>query len=662
MNKIILSIGLLLIVRVGLTQTIVPGGVVSGTWTSANSPYLVQGAIMIANGTTLSIDSGVRVEFQGDYKFLVLGQLLAIGTPSDSITFTSTDTTNGWLGIRFDNTLSSNDSSKFFYCKFQYGKANGTSQITTGGAVNFKSFSKSIISNCSFSSCFANSGGGIYCITSNPFITNNLFSGNIASWEGGGIYCEASNPIITNNIFSGNIAGWEGAGIDCQNSQPLIFKNTFLNNNVTDPVGRGGGIGLYYCSSPIVDSNIFINNSALRGGAMFSSSGTPIITNNNCTNNFGGNASCISLEGSSATISHNSFTNNLGGGSVIYSDGNNPIISFNYISNNNALGIACVYFGYPLITNNIIHNNVGGGIACGNSTPIISYNFITNNSSVKGGAIVCSYNASAITISNNIIANNTADSLGGAVYCYSSSPTFFNNTISNNSALFGGALYCTSSSNPNFSNTIIWGNSASVSGSQVYLDDEPSDPNFSYCDVEGNSSAFGVNTNVFYLGTYSNNIDTLVSFVSPSIGSGTAYNGLTADWSLLSNSPCINAGDLVGAYPPIDIAGNPRVSSGRIDIGAFEFLFTRVEDIANQINFEVSPNPSSGNFKISIEKTITQGYIEILNIVGEKIFAENIFNSSKKEINLKNISNGIYFVKVFDGEKNYTQKIIIAKD
>ena len=628
-----------LIAGTNFAQTIIAGGVVSGNWTSANSPYLVQGAILIANGTTLSIDSGVRVEFQGDYKFLVLGQLLALGTSTDSITFTATDTTIGWLGIRFDSTLATNDTSKFFFCKFQYGKANGTSQITLGGALYFNHFSKAIISNCSFSSCFANSGGGIYCAT--------------------------SNPLMTNNLFFENIAAWEGAGIDCLNSEPIIFKNTFLNNTVTNPVGRGGGIGFYECLSPLVDSNIFLGNSALRGGAIFSSHGSPSITNNTCSNNFGANASCISLENSNATILNNSFTNNTGGGSVIFCEDNNPTISNNNISNNIGLGITCTISSgssTPVITNNIIHNNRGGGINCFHSTPIISYNFITNNTALKGGAIKCSNNATPIVLSNNVIANNTADSLGGAVYCYDSSPEFSNNTITNNLAVIGGALYCTFSSDPSFSNTIIWGNTATLSGSQVYLNDEPSDPNFYYCDVEGNSAAFSVNTNVFYLGTYSNNIDTSILFVSPSGGSGTASNGLTADWTLLANSPCIDAGDPVGAYPPTDIAGNSRVSNGRIDIGSYEVLFTGIADNTNLIEFGVYPNPSDGNFTVTFPYLVSKGLIEIYSALGERLFSEPVYLSTKKEISLKNISQGIYFMKVNDGEKYYCKKIIVEQN
>jgi hypothetical protein len=106
-----------------IASTIVPAGNVSGTWTLAGSPYNVQGSIQILDGTTLTIQPGVTVNFQGMYKLNVQGRLLAIGTLSDTINFTAANTTNGWRGIRFDNTPTTNDTSKIVYCKLQYGKA-----------------------------------------------------------------------------------------------------------------------------------------------------------------------------------------------------------------------------------------------------------------------------------------------------------------------------------------------------------------------------------------------------------------------------------------------------------------------------------------------------------------------------------------------------------
>src|SRR3990172_5123585 len=123
------------------SQTSLPGGNVYGTWTLAGSPYQIQGAIQIPNDSTLTIQPGVTVDFQGHYKFLVQGRLLAIGTVTDTIIFAATNTTNGWWGIRFDNTPATNDTSKIIYCKLQYGIATGTSSDDqSGGAFYFNGF------------------------------------------------------------------------------------------------------------------------------------------------------------------------------------------------------------------------------------------------------------------------------------------------------------------------------------------------------------------------------------------------------------------------------------------------------------------------------------------------------------------------------------------
>ena len=62
------------------SQTPVPGGNVSGTWTLAGSPYQINGDITIPNSQSLIIEPGVLVEFKGYYKLDVQGRLLAIGT------------------------------------------------------------------------------------------------------------------------------------------------------------------------------------------------------------------------------------------------------------------------------------------------------------------------------------------------------------------------------------------------------------------------------------------------------------------------------------------------------------------------------------------------------------------------------------------------------
>lgn len=80
----------------------------------------------------------------------------------------------------------------------------------------------------------------------------------------------------------------------------------------------------------------------------------------------------------------------------------------------------------------------------------------------------------------------------------------------------------------------------------------------------------------------------------------------------------------------------------------------------NTISF--FPNPTSGVFIITFPENFRKGKIEINNVMGEKIYIDVVDRESKKEINLKNISAGIYFVKVFDGEKSYCKKLIVEQD
>ncbi|HKR04409.1 MAG TPA: T9SS type A sorting domain-containing protein [Bacteroidia bacterium] len=76
----------------------------------------------------------------------------------------------------------------------------------------------------------------------------------------------------------------------------------------------------------------------------------------------------------------------------------------------------------------------------------------------------------------------------------------------------------------------------------------------------------------------------------------------------------------------------------------------------------ITPNPTTNNFTITFPNTINKGFIEIYNVLGKKIFKENIFNISQKEIRLKParpLAAGIYFVKVRDGEREYCEKLVI---
>ncbi len=100
------------------------------TWTLANSPYIVNGNLVVDSGIVLTIQPGVEVRVDSTYIFQVDGKLLAVGTSTDFISFTA-NTANPslhhWEGITF--TLKSIDTSKLQYCLFTY---SDVSIYTTG--------------------------------------------------------------------------------------------------------------------------------------------------------------------------------------------------------------------------------------------------------------------------------------------------------------------------------------------------------------------------------------------------------------------------------------------------------------------------------------------------------------------------------------------------
>jgi hypothetical protein len=84
-----------------------------------------------------------------------------------------------------------------------------------------------------------------------------------------------------------------------------------------------------------------------------------------------------------------------------------------------------------------------------------------------------------------------------------------------------------------------------------------------------------------------------------------------------------------------------------------------VEEDAWTNSMQVSPNPSTGNFEILFQKIIDAGEVELINILGERIFQTKIVNELKIEIQLVNRMPGIYFVKIFDGENYIIKKIVV---
>lgn len=83
-----------------------------------------------------------------------------------------------------------------------------------------------------------------------------------------------------------------------------------------------------------------------------------------------------------------------------------------------------------------------------------------------------------------------------------------------------------------------------------------------------------------------------------------------------------------------------------------------INELSNNSQFTLYPNPNKGKFEIHTS-SINEVDIEIFSFLGEKVFSTTNFTEKSIEIDLSNSLKGIYFVKLYDGEKVLSKKIVI---
>jgi parallel beta-helix repeat protein len=204
------------------------------------------------------------------------------------------------------------------------------------------------------------------------------------------------------------------------------------------------------------------------------------------------------------------------------------------------------------------HATRGGGIAnTGDAGPTLTNCAFSGNSARWGGGM-CYWGYCSGTLTNCTFSGNTAENGGAMVITKSSEATMKNCTFTGNRALGGtaGAIDCTGDSSATLVNTILWDNSPSefrLLGGSLTI---------TYSDVQGGWNGEGnINVDPFFVDA--DGIDDMF---------GTKDDNLR----LRPGSPCIDAGDNSGIPESVltDLDGNPRITNGIVDIGAYENIPT----------------------------------------------------------------------------------------
>ncbi|MBN2588882.1 MAG: right-handed parallel beta-helix repeat-containing protein [Sedimentisphaerales bacterium] len=361
---------------------------------------------------------------------------------------------------------------------------------------------------------------------------------------GGGMFNDGGSPLLINCTFSKNYAAKNGGGIYNDNGDLNISNCKFIKNYASD---SGGGFSNYQ-GDIILTNSIFTENSvgSNTGGGFVNYESNSIVTECTFTGNTARSGGGITTAYSSLILKNCTFTEN----------------------SNNGL--------YNLSSDSIISNcnftkNLDSGIhICSNSNPVISNCIFADNISYQGGGI---YNDDSNSILNNcLFTGNSADRGGGCMCTFNSNIILTNCTITGNTAEFGDGIIC---ANINFSennlieliNCIVW-----QSENGIWIEDE-STVNISYSNIYGGWPGEG-------------NIDEDPLFLDPL---GPDLIGVTEDDDLRLSplSPCVDSGDpdYVTGPNETDLDGNPRVESGRIDMGAYEFQnVIYVDDDADGLN------------------------------------------------------------------------------
>lgn len=280
-------------------------GALSGTLGPGS--YRIIGDILINTSNSLRLLPGTTFMFAGPYSFGIYGTLLAEGTESDSIVFTTNQPVyNRWRGLRF---YSGSSGSRLAYCLIEKGYSTGGWPNNCGGGVYCESsaptFTNCVISGNAASGNSDSYGGGAYCFGSSATFTSCTISDNLATGDrnarsyGGGIYCQSSSATFTSCAISGNTAtgyyqGGHGGGVYCSGPSATFTSCAISGNAATTGYYQGSGGGGVYCSgsSATFASCTISGNSSSDGGGLLCE--TSYSTFRNCTirANYGGEVFC----------------------------------------------------------------------------------------------------------------------------------------------------------------------------------------------------------------------------------------------------------------------------------------------------------------------------------------------------------------------------------
>jgi len=444
-------------------------------------------------------------------------------------------------------------------------------------------------------------------------------------------------------VISGGIIRTGGAfrAVDPNEFKPTggVVEITGNNNN-----------GAIYCYNGNYFHNLVINRSSLYSAFM---NGEPVTINNDFTVNKGRlntSSSLVTVSGNVAINSGGHLSVDAGGGLALAASksvnvNNGGLIEFNGTSGMQSK-ITRKSSGYYAL-------NIESGGKIGAVHTIFEY-MNTNGVNLKSGAIVDPSNAFTSCIFRNgqsggrllTINNSQTFALNNAMFPNNSWGSNFNVYKSVNSGVvtFGGHSGGFSGGSYEYdpNNRIHWGGEVAgnvtlqgvdvVNGQDICFDASNT------LTVAGGGSTFIVKNG--------GNVN-LIAGHNIRILEGTYVRSGAYLHAFISNDYC--------TLPPVMLAVDEESDTYDeiVSEKSAEVFETQTDDL-----FRVYPNPTNGRVMLEFSEPTSNTIVEVYGLIGERILAKEISGNSLYELDLSSQPQGIYLVKVSNGNSVVLKKII----
>jgi outer membrane protein assembly factor BamB len=269
LSKAFIAFSLFLILsNSAFSQTNVSGVISTNTtWTKAASPYIITNNLLVNSGVVLTIESGVEIRFESNLYLKVQGQIIANGTSTEMIKFTSNKTVKAkgdWGKIWLISTTSSFDSgynylsgSLFNNCIIEYAQEGIRFDDAQIVLINSR------VANNTIGLSFKKSNNSLF---KNNLISENSDGVNTSiGTENYGVGLNTQVKFIENKIVNNSNVGLSFGGYMI-NSNFNLFKGNLVANN--------GGVGLNFSWGDVVQG---FNNNTIEYNIIYNNGGTGLV-------------------------------------------------------------------------------------------------------------------------------------------------------------------------------------------------------------------------------------------------------------------------------------------------------------------------------------------------------------------------------------------------